>query len=381
MSFYLLEEELFNEASLPWGGRFHIQLDSELGIYLEGLKATMQRIIDIHQSNLNSKPHINKMPNIHFEFIDNSNFNARAFSYKGMEFIGLNIGVVFILHDVFERMLANRGILSKIGNIDQEDINPERLPFLTTDSQVLLEFYQSEQLKEITLPKNGIRKDYAQLLVMTAILFLLYHELTHHTNGHVELKNELTGSSYMDEDEPDTSGRITPLMNKTLEMDADAGATVLGLQAILHLFQHSDESKPFHSSFTTIEESAIETWGFAVGVLFYLSEYRRRIAQTNFQSYYPNPHQRLIMSLATALTFLGLSYNEEILWSTLKDIGQKSRDAIDKIIKSKFEIIDKEAYIKELMDQSYQKEILKEWKENLRPRLLPFARCNLAPAQ
>jgi len=170
-----------------------------------------------------------KFKKIEFGFLNKTDLNAFAYSSpESFDFIGINIGVVFTVANVFNRILAHPENFPDIGNIKIEKNDIELLPYLTTD-------VISSELKMIT-PKCPIRSMFAHELACVAIDFLFFHELTHLRFGHVDYIRNLCKISEFAEAFNSHQKKDT-IVRQALEYDADCGAIVLSVN---RAYSHKD---------------------------------------------------------------------------------------------------------------------------------------------
>ena len=139
----------------------------------------------LQQENQNVPEHVDHPP-FHFDYIESSVPNALAFRYEGYSFIGVTIGLIYVLWDVCIRLSRSEGMATLVGvgpSADDHDM------FHLVLNRILL-------------------------------LFVIAHEYTHHVHGHVcprepgtMLYNEILSES-----------QEGGLEQQTLEVDADGYA-------------------------------------------------------------------------------------------------------------------------------------------------------------
>ncbi len=214
--------------------------------------------------------HNSKLPDAHVAFIKNSRLNAMVSKKANHYYIGINMGVQFLLNDIFFRMLSNKFVLKEFGDISEESevktiYNPQ-----ITDTNVL---FISKEPSEKIAPKNKERFHLAQLLTSHAINFLGMHEYAHINFGHLDYiinsTNKLDWSEtihYNSEKEKS----IDPVISQTLEMDADCFAVSIGLRTIISANKNIDKVKPELIPFYKDLFSALKLWLFSIYTLFRL---------------------------------------------------------------------------------------------------------------
>jgi hypothetical protein len=190
------------------------------------------------------------MPHINFEYVDEPYANAFAFfdAPTNTGHIGVCTGLVFILYDLFYRILSHPGALSKIGDAKRE--NP-REPF---HAQGVSQDYKSlidgrglarSGLSDV-IPNDNARIQFAEYLTAYAFDYLIAHEVCHLRHGHCHLGDE-KGISLISE--LNLNGQSMGLsvdqsmMLQAFEFDADA-------YAINHTFKR-------HCNFTEGDQARI----------------------------------------------------------------------------------------------------------------------------
>jgi len=157
--------------------------------------------------------------NIKLRWMKDNRLNAFAYTAPDTpdSFIGINIGALYTLHDLFMRMMCDGDFLPTIGNSALETVESAGIRFLTTNLPSELEKFPA------VLPKCEIRACYASYAFSVCMDFLLFHEVTHIANGHSRVIHELSGDRHISEN-------ATPIqsekhfLRQSLEKDADCGA-------------------------------------------------------------------------------------------------------------------------------------------------------------
>lgn len=161
---------------------------------------------------------------IEFGLICASELNAFAYTSKNedpkkLDFIGLNIGPIGTLYNIFHRILSVPDSFPEIGNPDLETKDRSALPYLTTNTK--------QSGFEFQFPNCPIRQQFASELAQIAIEFLFLHELGHLKNGHVDFVRQEMSFDYLPEAFDGRDLRNANLVWQTLEFDADATSLVL----------------------------------------------------------------------------------------------------------------------------------------------------------
>ena len=107
-----LDQE-FNQAFAHKGGIWDLsELDENT--YFKKLLKTCRNSISKFQNPTRN------LPEYHMGIINNPEFNAVAKKYNGKYFIGIYVGTIMILDNLFKRMLSNPNILTSYGVASSE---------------------------------------------------------------------------------------------------------------------------------------------------------------------------------------------------------------------------------------------------------------------
>ena len=247
-------DSLFDSAFSSKGGRYHIEkLDSTkiASVIFNYHKAQAIKYIESFRAHESLKK---TAPYIYFNYIDNADLNAQVKKINDETYlIGINAGTIFILHDLFNRILSNPNILKTIGDPTLEtQVNPTLRNYYN-DANLLVSCgdpnYDSHKM---IIPEDKSRILYANHLIEITIDFLIAHELTHIANGHIAYA-EAKGINIHEERNIQTNKEVDILTIQTLEMDADAMAISKGLSNAIkrHLGQQkvSSQRKEFYNTF------------------------------------------------------------------------------------------------------------------------------------
>lgn len=190
-----------------------------------------------------------KLPAVYLDFINSSELNAVATKVESKYYIGVNMGAVLLLHDLFNRMLTSPLNFPHIGNSINEKAKKLYNPELTDFSTLLVACDTSD----LQGAKDSQRRDYAVHLTALSINFLLFHEYGHIVNGHIDLSGHLYKDFTITELSSNSSGnRFNSLMSQTMEMDADQFAFTFSLWFLDLYTQDAFKEfpvKPFYKDF------------------------------------------------------------------------------------------------------------------------------------
>jgi hypothetical protein len=283
------EARIFNDAVTAYGGRLDTdRLPAAAGA---GLDRVAQRARGFLRTASAVLP---KLPPIHFDFVDNWGFNARAFRSGGRYFIGIYRGAVVTLNVLFDRMLADPAILPFIGDPSEERADLPLLPALGLDA---VQSFGSVPL--FPRPRDPARRATTVKLTELALDFLTAHEFAHVANGHLDYMTENLGISAIDEiGEPSRGSEVRKCMlaNQTMEMDADATAVVLNLSSewgkVVGTFPRPGPEWDYVYDRPGIVSAQ---WAWAVLMLFRLFGEVRLVGGDVTLEPYPRPRLRSVM--------------------------------------------------------------------------------------
>lgn len=150
------------------------------------------------------------------EFNYDGEFNAYATIEGGVDVVRINLGVIYILRDLFNRMLSHPQILRDIGNPSIET-NVANYPA----NRKTIDLSTAMREVDVTqLPKDPTRRNLANWLFFVSVEFIFFHELFHIIHGHVDYLKSLGGLRAISESGLELH-RLNDLDRHTIEMDAD----------------------------------------------------------------------------------------------------------------------------------------------------------------
>jgi len=188
-----------------------------------------------------------KLPEVYLDFINNSQLNAVATKVEDKYYIGVNMGAVLLLHDLFNRVLTSPLNFPHIGDSINEKAKKIYNPEITDFSTLLVACDTSD----LQGAKDSQRRNYAVHLTTLSINFLLFHEYGHIVNGHIDLLGRLNKDFTIAELNNNSNG-FNSIMSQTMEMDADQFAFTFSLW-FLDLYTQDPLKKllttPFYKDF------------------------------------------------------------------------------------------------------------------------------------
>ena len=358
------EDELFHKRTGQWGG-----------IYLSDNPLIERKLDDYKKEALDMLRRIG-FDGVELKFINSPKFNALATIIDNKDYIGLNLGSIFILEDLFFRMLSHPEVFPNIGNSAKEI--PKKLynPRIIDAEQLL----NAKGTDEKIMPSDEKMAYFAFSLAKAAFIFIILHEVGHLFWGHLSLISNYSEVNLISEDNTPNYKELTELDYQTLEIDADSNAInqmimyMLSVGENMHLI--GENFKPF---FKTRQE-IIFNMSFSVMCVF-----------TLFDSNDYNPHEfkslrhppvgiRQKNFVLLTGQILEMLFGEKIREEYLPIIGDACGEAMKAFnLISETEVRYQNFFksFDEQFDKDHLDEILNNWK-NIRPKLLSNSRRKLA---
>ncbi len=340
-----------------------------------GGNALLRKILDSFNNQIKRNNSENsKLVIPHIDIINNNELNACAAKSNSKYFIGFYLGAVYVLKDIFYRMLSNKSILPNIGVIDNET-NP-----IIFNAQItsLNQLFLAKDPDEQIIPKDPVRMVYADVLHSHALNFLLDHEYAHISHGHVDYITAQFNANTLWEISQESS--METLFSQTLEMDADCSAVNSGIATILEAYQKSS-FLPVHlrQYYSNFDESLV-SWCIAIYTFFRIFSFADDHKKDIKTQTHPNSGLRQSIVMATIATILNEKFNSRILDNFVKNIGR-----ITDTVEEAFSAISHQDYNPIAFYNAFRPEaqehvhyLMKNW-NNVRPLLEPLAMKNLPP--
>lgn len=159
------------------------------------------------------------LPDLHFGFLDDATLNAWAFVHDDHHFIAMHAGTILLLDLFFFRLMSDPRILPHIGDIGLES------PTAPLDPSTLVDaLFESVNKKMVVFPRDEVRRRFAIHLRELVAEFIIWHEIHHIADGHVDYFShayavaQIREIGYM----PCAASQAAAL--QALEMQAGAGA-------------------------------------------------------------------------------------------------------------------------------------------------------------
>jgi hypothetical protein len=158
---------------------------------------------------------------LHCHIIDDSELNAKVLAEAGHDHVGIFRGLIEQVYGTMWGLMSVPTFLPSIGDPSVEVAPPRRggtgfpvMQFLTTDAQVTSQ-------NAVLIPNDLQRLSFANILVDTALEFVLFHEMGHLVGGHFTLDSSFSCNRLGFANAPEPS---KARLDQILELDADAFA-------------------------------------------------------------------------------------------------------------------------------------------------------------
>lgn len=327
-----IEEKIFDDFVKDDGG-IYIPNSSNYDMLLNSILDISRRYIEevrIMRPNL---------PEVNIYYINDTTVNASAFISENKYFIGINIGTVITLQDIFEKIASSdKSYENKLFSLDNKDIIGPNLLYYS-------------------------------------MIFLVMHEYSHIRFGHCRLINHLYGESLVEimKDALVNDG----IFRQTLEYDADNCAIANLINRIL-LVNNFNEN-----SFDKIKDE-IGKCSFACYIIFKIFDGGKHKKYENYEldqlakSTHPRPGIRMNYIMANICSVLYNNFSDD-------EVVQVSEIMVN-YIRTFEQIFDKNISLENLeigiaytnKGNQHVKIIHNNW-ENVRSKLEKFTHDELAP--
>lgn len=319
-----------------------------------------------------------KMPSVHFDFVDNKDINACAFRHRGRYFIGMNSGSVVYLHTLFSRLLSNPRVLPAVGDITRED-EARVAPVPIRHGRV----HESSQFAPI-IPNDPARQFHYEYLNVVALGFLMSHEITHILHGHVAYCEERLGYRGISESRWHTGEPSAAMTRQTLEMDADIGASVAQAGTALTLAT-SPEGRPSGelARFYRTPQEAMYHFAFGICPFFRMfGDDPVPVADAEVGTY-PPWRVRQMIAIASAAYFISRRWNHELALSCQQAMREAILEVEPAYCRTTGEPMATQG-LTEAFDGTgwryVEGTLIAHWRERLYDELLPFSFIELPEA-
>jgi hypothetical protein len=253
----------FNEAFSEDGDWFNPENFHPIGRWLifDWITPQIEAIIQSHIRNTFSPFEVE------FAYINNPGLNAQVvlFVLEDKSYVGLNVGSAFIIFNYFFHALSHPNLLTNIGDPNSEKNKKKKMQGVTlninSDGKSNLVYANGQPIIEY-FPDDKIRLEYARLLSLHSIIFLIEHEIAHLVHGHLAFREHSNNSG----------NKLDNFSEQVLEWDADTWATSQAVsRTIKHTSQLPDEMpEPIRWIYSSFEND-LSAWLFSILSLFLLN--------------------------------------------------------------------------------------------------------------
>lgn len=211
-------QEIFSDPFTEYGGILpKEQYTAELEFWLENFNYSFSDFF------------LNKnQPKIIIEFINNSEVNACVSKVQESYVIGIYLGFIYVVNDLFFRMLSSPNVLVKYGNSSMEQVR-KIYNAQITDSGIL---YLAKHNDKRNNPLDDVRHRIAIVLSIFCFNHLVLHEYAHIALGHVDYEKINDQNIHFENQVQNQNSELDYLFRHNCELDADAYATNLLLHAL-----------------------------------------------------------------------------------------------------------------------------------------------------
>lgn len=220
-------QNTFNNLFINEGGIYDYKNDNAREFF-EHVFKSFKITLALHRQKNNNFP----LPKLYV--INSTTINAGVTKKNGTYYIGVNIGTILLIRNLFYRIMSSPNVLKKYGNALIENINK-------VNSKDLIRIYENTGELKTVFPKDQTRAIIADYMINITLTYLLRHEFGHIVNGHLDYCQKAKGLfNIAEKDKPSDD----PRFSQTLEMDADSYATNEAIFDILKFSGKSIESMP-----------------------------------------------------------------------------------------------------------------------------------------
>jgi hypothetical protein len=367
----MTDASLFNEwaqlqkmgGRLAWDGAAGEPIDKGY----EGLVAAANSLVS------SARGALPRLPKIHFDIFDCALPNAVAFLFKDRYFVGMTVGLRYLIESIIYRMLSDPRAFPNIGDPSKES-EPQPLPYYRPDVLDMI------NVGAIRLPKSQRRFDFAAFLIQKAVMFLVAHEITHIAHGHLAYLQSTSGTGTIAEFGFQARSEAELIENQALELDADAQATSSGIDSIIVAHTYPNTFKPSWSPGPVSVQFDLFAWAFAANSLFrILGEIPFSPLELPKESYPPNPMRRMFLIHCAWVHFFqaaNLVESEKPRRDSFLDSLRRGSGCVQDV----FGILLNTPSSLKILETAYQSEsiqhlnrVLKYWNDPLRRRLVPHS--------
>jgi len=218
----LTREDQFSKAFSPYGNR----LDTTNDPNIMDLRIKCQQTISQYSSL-----------DIYFDFIDNEAVNAIATKFEGSYFIGIYVGTIKVFGYLARKIASHPKTLFDFGNPSMETNFSKVYNAIIKNANHIIEDDPP------AWPATDERQKLCILIYQQSILNILFHEIAHIVNGHIDYV-QLLNIGYLEEVQNGKSNlsQMRSLDIQTLEIDADGSSALRTLQELWAIFDSDEDN-------------------------------------------------------------------------------------------------------------------------------------------
>lgn len=244
--------KIFDQIFASEGGRFpQDAIDPQLDYWLY----EMRSLIEILRQREEDKPEI------YLDLIANSTLNACVTKQDDVYYIGINYGGLYIISDLFFRMLSCPDVLPEFGDVSKEITR--KIP----NAQItdLRQLYLAKHSDETDTPIDPTRTELAKLLTLFCVNFMSAHEYGHISLGHIDHLLSIKPTAIFFEGIEDTLPTgISPIFQQIKELEADSFTIGFALNMIRGYTNIGEKMAPELYEKLKNFETRLYLWHFAV---------------------------------------------------------------------------------------------------------------------
>lgn len=298
--------ERFDKAFKAYGGIFPESKRTNRLIYcLESMK----RNIEFFQQTANIDIHV------YIDYIIEENLQAAVVKDKDYYFIGVSYGGIYVLCDIFMRILSSPNVLISFGDTSKEFTR--KIFNAQIKDIITLHLLRGEEEKGE--PFDAQRSSIAEFLTVLSTNYLILHEFAHILLGHrdYKLQKHINGES------------ISALFQQCLEYEADAFATNV---AVTNLLLRPITIGPEEVVLLPKENNMdkIYLWHFAIYLFWRLYGNNSIDNKANLKSAHPPEIVRQYSIMGLAATIVLGNAEEESIKTNIYNILRDSAIEVEK---------------------------------------------------
>jgi hypothetical protein len=339
--------EKFNRIFKPYGGRFP---DHLLSLQLNYWLREMRILLNLLQTNI-SRP-----ITVYIDLINNPELNACVTKEEDVYFIGVNAGGLYVISDIFLRMLSSPDVLAVYGDISSEVTR--KIPNAQITNYYTL--YLADNTDTATMPLDITRANVAKVLATFCVNHLVSHEFGHIVLGHIDhLIFKQPEKLYWERSVGDPVPHISPLFQQSKELDADAYAINMDIQIVGNNILNSNSVDEKTRHFLKELSTRVFMWNYAVYTFWRLYGSRTYDYGDLSTMSHPPPALRQHGAMGLLQTIVKHNFPDSGLMETLSKLLQDSVMEVEKAFAAISEQpVDIRAYafvFHEKMEEHYQR--------------------------